>query len=215
MGRHVAVIDPATRVPELDCFNRMSRSSLVPLTYHLPALYGLDSLLRDEEDLAGIVILGSAASVNEDWPWQRALFDWLRPRVTTGTPTLGLCYGHQALAHLFGGRVGILFPGGEKRKGLRTIRLEADALWGEARALDALVTHREGVVDVPEALQVVGASDEVAVEALRHRALPVWGFQFHPEATPAFARQNGVPFDGPPERLADAHALVDRFLRER
>ena len=52
--RPVAVIDPAVRVPELDCFNRMSRRSRLPLTHHLPALFGLDSLRRAEADLRGI-----------------------------------------------------------------------------------------------------------------------------------------------------------------
>ena len=42
--RHIAIIDPGTRVPELDCFNQLTRRSPVPLTYHLPALFGVDSL---------------------------------------------------------------------------------------------------------------------------------------------------------------------------
>src|SRR5687767_4113928 len=97
MARTVAVIDPAVRVPELDCFNRMSRRTTARLTYRLPALFGLESLYR-EDALAGVVILGSGASVNESHPWQDALRDWLRPRLAAGTPVLGLCYGHQLLA---------------------------------------------------------------------------------------------------------------------
>lgn len=209
---HVAVIDPATRIPELDCFNRMSRTSPVPLTYHLPALYGLDSVVRDEDALAGVVLLGSAASVNDPAPWQTALVEWLLPRVTAGLPTLGLCFGHQLLIRMFGGRVGPLFHNEEKRRGLRTVHLEANSLWGDASTLDVLVSHREGALEMPASLCVLGRSDEVEVEAMGHRTLPVWGFQFHPEATPAFARHNGVPFDGPPQRLAPGHQLVDAFL---
>lgn len=209
---HVAVIDPALRVPELDCFNRMSRASKLPLTYHLPALFGLDSLLRDEDELRGVVVLGSGASVNEDHGWQVALFDWLRPWLAAGRPTLGLCYGHQAIVHLLGGRVDFRRPDREKRRGLRTVSLDADRLWGEARAVEVLVTHREAAAVVPDALAVVGRSDEERVEAVAHREAPIWGFQCHPEATPAFARNNDVPFDGPPSRLAPAQALVDAFL---
>src|SRR5688500_14799459 len=120
--RHVAVIDPAMRVPELDCFNRMTRRSRGPLTYHLPALFGMDSLERGGEP-AGIVILGSGASVNDDLPWQHALKGWLRPRVEGGTPVLGLCYGHQLLADLLGGEVGYVSADRVKRRGLRTVRL--------------------------------------------------------------------------------------------
>src|SRR4029078_898838 len=76
---HVAIVDPAVRVPELDCFNRMSRASTVPLTYHLPALFGLDSLVRSAEGVEGRVVLGSGASVNDDLPWQDELRSWLEP----------------------------------------------------------------------------------------------------------------------------------------
>jgi GMP synthase-like glutamine amidotransferase len=213
MASHVAVIDPAMRIPELDCFNRMSRSSPVPLTYHLTGLFGLDSLVRDEDGLVGLVILGSGASVNDDLPWQHALFDWLRPRLQGGTPTLGLCYGHQAVAHLLGGRVDFLTADRVKRKGLRDVTLRSNPLWGEERTVSVLVSHREVVVDVPDVVDIVGRSAEVANEAIAHRTLPIWGFQAHPEATAAFARNNDVPFDGPPGRLAGGHALVDAFLR--
>ena len=47
---HIAVIDPAVRIPELECFNQMALISPLPLTYHLPAMYGQQSL--DAEDLS-------------------------------------------------------------------------------------------------------------------------------------------------------------------
>lgn len=209
--RPVAVIDPAMRVPELDCFNRMSRRSRAPLTYHLPALYGLASLEREGE-VAGAVILGSGASVNEDHAWQDALRAWLRPRLEAGLPVLGLCYGHQLLADLFGGEVGFVHPDRTKLRGLRPVRLAANPLWGPACEGPLLETHREMVVRLPDDVEVVGVSDAIAVEALAHRRLPAWGFQAHPEATREFARNNDVPFDGPEDVLAFGHRVVDAFL---
>jgi GMP synthase-like glutamine amidotransferase len=207
---HLAVIDPATRTPELACFNRMSRRSRIPLTYHLPALYGLESLRAANDSLVGIVIFGSAASVNDATPWIAALEDWLRPRVNRGTPTLGICFGHQLLAKVLGGRVADLFPA--KRQGLRDIHLTANALWGDPCSGPVLVSHRQGVVELPEVLQIVGSSDEVHVEAFAHRTLPIWGFQSHPEATVDFAVNNSVPFDHPHSVLTFGHGLVDAFL---
>ncbi|MBA2320476.1 MAG: gamma-glutamyl-gamma-aminobutyrate hydrolase family protein [Deltaproteobacteria bacterium] len=212
MRRHIAVIDPGVRVPELDCFNRMSRRSRLPTTYHLPALFGMDSLLRAEDGLAGVVVLGSGASVNDALPWQDALSAWLRPRLDGGTPFLGLCYGHQLGAHLLGGAVDYLSPDRQKLVGMREIRLHDNVLWGEAVAGRLMVSHRETVVRLPDRCRVVGTSPEVAVEAFAHETLPIWGFQAHPEATPAFARNNGVPFDEDPSVLAFGHALVDGFL---
>jgi len=213
MTAHVAVIDPAIRVPELDCYNRMARSSRMPLTYHLPALFGLDSLHRATGDVRAVVVLGSGASVNETHAWQDGLRDWLAPLVERNVPMLGLCYGHQLLAQMTGGEVSWLHPDRTKEKGIRTVRLAADPLWGEAREVPLLVSHRETVVRVPPDAEVVGRSETCAVEALAWTKRPLWSFQSHPEATVAFAANNAVPLsEADATVLAEGQALVDRFL---
>jgi GMP synthase (glutamine-hydrolysing) len=188
----------------------MARRSRIPLTYHLPALFGLESLRSGEDEIAGLVILGSGASVYDGAPWQHAMADWLRPRLVSGLPILAICYGHQLVASLLGGEVGWLFE--EKRAGLREVRLSANPLWGDPRVGPVMVSHRQGVVKVPDEFEVAGSSDEVAVEALVHRRLPIWTFQFHPEATAQFAVNNSVPFDGSAASLTFGHSLVDAFL---
>lgn len=208
---HIAVIDPGVRIPELDAFNRMSRRARIPLSYHLPALAGLDSLERASHDVAGVVIFGSAASVHDDLPWQSALRDWLAPRIER-LPMLGLCYGHQLLAHMLGGEVGYVSPDRRKLTGRREVTLSADPLWGEARTVPLLVSHCETVRSLPGDCTVVGTSEAVEIDAFRHRTLPVWGFQPHPEATPAFAANNDVPVEGPDQLWALGHSLVDAFV---
>ena len=96
--QHITVIDPAVHTAELDCFNQIALSSPFPMTYHLPALFGLGSLPSDFSSIAGIIILGSRSSVYDGRPWQKPLEDWLRPKLAKGIPTLGLCFGHQ-LSH--------------------------------------------------------------------------------------------------------------------
>lgn len=211
MSPHVAVIDPGMRVAELDCFNRMVLRSPIPLTYHLPALFGLDSLRRVESELRGVVIFGSGASVHDDLPWQHELVAWLAPRVRSGMPALGLCYGHQLLATLLGGEVGYLHPDRRKEVGHRRVPLRATAAW-DAGAPELVVSHREAVVRVPDGVDVVGSTEVCAVEAFAHRTLPVFGVQAHPEATPAFLHNNQVPWDTTSAELAGGHALVDGFL---
>ena len=210
-ARHLAVLDPGLRVAELDCFNRLARHAPLPCTYHLPALFGLDSLARASDGLAGVVVLGSGASVNDALPWQDALIDWLRPRLADGLPYLGLCYGHQLLAHVYGARVAVVFPGDQKARGWRQIALDANPLWGAACRGDVLVSHREAVVDAPPPLRVVGRSDAVAIEALAVEGRPQWGLQAHPEATAAFAANNHLGVAPEPAALAFGHGIVDRF----
>ena len=99
---HVVVIDPAMRVPELDCFNQIARSAKCWTSYHLPALHGFDSLEQlANERIDGVVILRSGASVYDNLPWQAPLLEWVRTQALDGIPTLGLCYGHQMIAHAF------------------------------------------------------------------------------------------------------------------
>jgi GMP synthase-like glutamine amidotransferase len=212
MRPHVAVIDPATRIPELDCFNRMNRRSPVSLTYHLPALFGLDSLRLTEEGLLGLVILGSGASVNEAHAWQDDLRRWLRPKLEARVPTLGLCYGHQLVAQILGGQVGFVHPDRHKELGVREVSLGATRLWGAPRSGPLAVTHREMVVEVPDQMDVIAASERCPVEALAHRSLPIVSLQTHPEATMAFLRNNSVPWPLDAEALQFGHGLVDEFL---
>jgi GMP synthase (glutamine-hydrolysing) len=212
MRPHVAVIDPATRIPELDCFNRMNRRSPVSLTYHLPALYGLESLRLTEEGLLGLVILGSGASVNESYAWQDALREWLRPKLQTGLPSLGLCYGHQLIAQILGGQVSFVHPDRHKERGVREVSLGPSRLWGQPRSGPLVVTHGEMVVEVPDQMEVLASSERCPVEVLAHRTLPIVSFQTHPEATMAFVRNNSVPWPLPEEALQFGHGLVDEFL---
>lgn len=209
---HIAVLDPGTRVPELDAFNRMSRQAPLPLSYHLPAQLGMDSLHRMEEGLRGVVIFGSAASVHDDEPWLRALSAWLRPRLLAGMPSLGLCFGHQLLGHLLGGEVGDNREDGVKLRGSRRVSIGADRLWGEAGEGLVVVSHREAITRLPPECSLRGRTEACAVEAFTHDRLPIAGIQAHPEATTQFTENNGIPFEEDPALLAYGHGLVDRFV---
>ncbi len=211
MSLTLAVIDPAVKIAETDCFNRLSLSSPFPLTYHLPKLGGMDSLNALSRDPDGIIILGSASSVNDSEPWQVAMNAWLLPRMRKGIPTLGLCYGHQLIAHLFGGRVDFLTPEKKKLVGFRSLTLPANRLWGEPRTGALAVTHREAVVDYPKDFELIGTTPEVKCDAIAHRHLPIWSFQAHPEATESFLRAYSIAYTGKPP-LEFGHSLLRNFL---
>lgn len=207
----VAVIDPAVRTAEVECYNRMVELSPLPLTYHLPALFGLGSLPGPETRLAGIVILGSSSSVHDKLPWQSALAEWVKPRLEAGVPFLGLCFGHQYLAHLLGGEIGYVSADKEKRRGFRKVKIKGSRLWGDCEG-ELVVSHRETVTHAPKDFKVL-ATGEAGIEAIEHERLPLFGLQPHPEAVPAFLKNVGNPPEKNPARFQFGHSLVEKFLR--
>jgi GMP synthase-like glutamine amidotransferase len=210
----IAVIEPAVRFPNLDCFNHLALISPLPLSYHLPALFGFASLEAvDLASLSGVIVMGSAASANDRLPWQDRLEGWLREAWSARVPTLGICYGHQMIARMFGASVGYAFPGRAKARGFRRVRLIDPPAWaGPPRAVELCVSHREAVLECPSELRVIAASDEVAVDGFAHRELPIFGLQPHPEATPVFLQQHDIAMASATALLADGEQLVSRYL---
>lgn len=209
---HIMVIDPGVHTPEVDTFNHMCGFAPLPLTYHMPALFGFHSFPSDESLVRGIIILGSASSVNDNLPWQKPLEAWLKPLCERGVPVLGLCYGHQMLAHMFGGKVAYMTPGQDKLKGVRKVTFAANPL-GINGSKQLIVTHNEAVTELPDCMEILASSDAVRVDALKHRKWPIFGLQSHPEATVEFLRGHGMLEPQVIEALADGHDVIKRFFK--
>ncbi len=211
MRAHVAVIDPAAKTAELDTFNQLARRSPLCLTYHLPGIFGLDSLRRSEEDMAGIVMLGSSTSVYDDLPWQREVGAWLLPKMKLGTPTFGICFGHQFISHLFGAKVGFLQPTKDKQQGFRQIQLDKVSIWKNVPSSGPVfVSHRETVLECPKGFRVAAKSPLVPFDGLTHESLPIFSLQAHPEATEGL--MHNLNYAGPIGDLSYGHGLIDAFL---
>jgi anthranilate synthase component 2 len=103
------------------------------------------------------------------------------------TPILGVCLGHQAIGVAYGGSVvrarrimhGKVSPiahgGGDLFRGLPSPMC--------VTRYHSLIIDR---ASLPEELEVLAWTDEPEwedeIQAVRHRDLPVWGVQFHPES---------------------------------
>jgi GMP synthase (glutamine-hydrolysing) len=139
--------------------------------------------LPSREGFAGVIVTGSAAMVTERHGWSEASAGWLRDAAHAGTPLLGICYGHQLLAHALGGEVGDNPAGREM--GTVCLHLaapaQADPLFaGLPARFPAQATHLQSVLRLPEGATVLASSAQDATHAFRwgERA---WGVQFHPE----------------------------------
>ncbi len=212
MKPHVAIIDPCLKTAELDTFNQLARRSPLTLTYHLPGLFGTDSLRRSESSMLGMVMLGSSSSVYDNFPWQKELSDWILPKMKAGVPTFGICFGHQLIGHLFGAKVGFVTPAKDKLQGFRQISVEGVAPWMKLAAKGPVfVSHREMVLECPKGFRVSAKSPECAVDGLVHETLPIYSLQAHPEATPGLL--HNLKYHGPEGDLSYGHSLIDAFIQ--
>ncbi|MGA9575138.1 MAG: glutamine amidotransferase [Lysobacterales bacterium] len=135
------------------------------------------------EKLAGIVITGSPAMVSDRLDWSERTAEWLRRAVKTDIPLLGVCYGHQLLAHALGGRAGPN-PRGRQIGTVRAQRidhLKHDPLLGHLPgSFQAQTSHSEVVLEIPPGAVRLATSPLDSNFAIRF-AENVWGVQFHPE----------------------------------
>jgi GMP synthase (glutamine-hydrolysing) len=134
-------------------------------------------------DFAGVVVTGSPAMVTERHPWSERTAAWLREAVNAELPVLGICYGHQLLAHAFGGRVGNN-PNGRNIGTIDVALSDAgtrDPLLGAlGPLLHVPVSHMQSVLELPQSatLLATAARDPHHAFSIGPRA---WGIQFHPE----------------------------------
>jgi anthranilate synthase component 2 len=104
-----------------------------------------------------------------------------------GIPMLGVCLGHQSLGEAFGGRTVRARRLMHGKTG--EIRHTGDGLFEGIPSPFEVARYHSLVTDetsLPEALVPTAWStdpaDDGEVQAMRHRDLPLWGVQFHPES---------------------------------
>jgi len=213
--RPLWIIDPSVSCPETQGVQQILAGWPGPSRLFQPVLVPGDGPdPRSGYDTAGVVLMGSAVSVHERLPWLQALAEWLRPIVegVRDVPLLGICFGHQLLAHLAGAQVDFLDERKTKRLGVETTRLNRSRLLPDADELRVVVSHREIVRNVPKGFCGVATREGVVVDGLEHDSRPLYSFQFHPEARDEFARRTGMAEEQIDDRLrVDSDGLLDAF----
>jgi anthranilate synthase/aminodeoxychorismate synthase-like glutamine amidotransferase len=105
-------------------------------------------------------------------------------------PILGVCLGHQALGHYFGGRVvraDRLMHG----KTSPILHKNTDIFHGLPQGFPGTRYHSLLVErgSFPAELEITAETAEGEIMGLRHRKMPIWGVQFHPES---IATEHGI-----------------------
>lgn len=141
---------------------------------------------------AGILITGSAASVRDPHPWLLPAAELVRDAARRGVPVLGLCFGHQLIAHALLGPDRVVLAA-TPELGFETVeRTEASAadpiLAGVEDRFLTFESHRDEVRPRSGELTILASNAACAVQAFRVGDQPIWGVQFHPEMGPSEIR---------------------------
>lgn len=139
--------------------------------------------LPEPGGVTGVIVTGSAAMVSERADWSEYTAAWLAGAVRQGVPVLGVCYGHQLLAHALGGRVG---PNPRGRQ-IGTVQVQLTSDGRQDRLLRHLPasfaaqsSHLEAVLELPSGAVRLARSPRDDNFAIRFSE-KAWGVQFHPE----------------------------------
>jgi GMP synthase-like glutamine amidotransferase len=130
------------------------------------------------------VVTGSRLDAVAQEPWILALGDFLRRAHEAATPAVGICFGHQLIAHALGGRV-------ERAEEGWGVGVHAAEITAAIRPPDVphrfrlLLSHQDQVLALPEGAELLATSGHAPIAAFQVGSL--LGFQGHPEFSPRFA----------------------------
>jgi len=125
----------------------------------------------------GIILSGGPASVYETGAprCDPALF-------SLGIPVLGICYGMQLACDALGGRVGRAAAREYGRSDCEVV--DADSLFaGVPARTEVWMSHGDQVDGIANEFVPLARTATCPFAAVRHKSLPVFGLQFHPEVT--------------------------------
>lgn len=98
-------------------------------------------------------------------------------------PILGVCLGHQSIGYAFGGKIinaGRLMHG----KTSKITHDGKDLFKGLSNPFEATRYHSLVIEKktMPDCLDVTANSEDGEIMGVKHKQLPIWGVQFHPES---------------------------------
>ncbi len=127
--------------------------------------------------LKGFILSGGAQSVNN------SSIKFGKKILSYNVPILGICYGHQLLAKMFGGKVETT----NKEFGEELLIIDSsyssELLKGVKKKSVVWMSHEDSVVILPEGFVATAATNNLKYVTIEYVAKKIYGVQFHPEVS--------------------------------
>ena len=141
---------------------------------------------QDIDEVDAYLITGSKTGVYEDKDWIPPLMDFVRKLHEHKKPTIGICFGHQLIAHALGGKTRKSDKGWGI--GVHSYEFQETPAWMSEpqESFSLLVSHQDQVQELPPGAKVL-ASSEFCPLAMLQVDDHMLTFQAHPEFTKPYS----------------------------
>ena len=142
------------------------------------------------------------------YPKDAGICEEVVKRLGGSIPILGVCLGHQAICEAFGGRIEHAQQLMHGKQSIVEVDTEEPLFKGLAKK--TMVARYHSLVaapdSLPECLKVISRDEIGEIMAVKHKTMPIYGVQFHPEAV---LTQYGH------ELLENFHCICQQWQQER
>jgi len=158
----------ARRVRELGVFSEIISHKKIKITQ------------INKENIAGIILSGGPLNVYEN---DKFKFD--KKILKLGVPILGICFGHQILSKLLGGKVK---KSKHREFGLATINKVSNSIltknfFNKNKTSNVWMSHADQVSKMPKNFKVIASTKNSKLTIIENIKNNFYGVQFHPEVT--------------------------------
>ncbi|MFY9457730.1 MAG: glutamine-hydrolyzing GMP synthase [Candidatus Spechtbacterales bacterium] len=134
--------------------------------------------VKNDPTVKGIILSGGARSVYEK---NAPKFD--KKVLDLNIPILGICYGHQLIAHILGGKV---ISGKSGEYGLMAAKntgINTGIYAGIPKTQTVWMNHKDTVTGLPKGFARLASTDHSTIASYANPARKIFGVQFHPEVS--------------------------------
>lgn len=142
----------------------------------------------DLDEVDAYLMTGSKASVYDDEKWIHRLADFVRELKTANKKLVGICFGHQMIAHALGGKTVKSDKGWGVARHTVELTDKAAGYSAAGTPFSILVSHQDQVTTPATGAEILARSDFCPV-AMCQLGKHMLSFQGHPEFMPAYSQQ--------------------------